>query len=192
MIIRLTATSSPFLFFPSIFRNCSVSLKSLIPTFLDRLALSTSFTVHNRPIYFVCRRARHVWLGARSSFQESITRPPKATFFDRKAKLFNRQVRAAVRSRQPSSIRPSTDQRLVPAFSALGSAPLSGRWSFTRIRWREMRDFMVVMQSCVIGGPQPANKADKRANAASILSPEHVSVRLRIRVPISRTIVFPG
>lgn len=107
-MVRLIATCSPFLFFRAIFHNCSVSLKiSYFSTFLDRLALSTSFTIHNRPIYFVCRRARHVWLGARSSFQESITRPPKATFFDRKAKLFNRQVRAAVRSRQPSSIRPS-------------------------------------------------------------------------------------
>lgn len=72
--------------------------------FFDRLVLSTSFTIHNRSIYFVCQRARHVWLGARSSFQESIALPPKATFFDRKAKLFNRQVRAAVAgSRSPSA-----------------------------------------------------------------------------------------
>lgn len=121
MIKRLIATCSPFLFFRSIFHNCSVSLKNpLISTFLDRLALSTSFTIHNRPIYFVCHRARHVWLGARSSFQESITRPPKATFFDRKAKLFNRQVRAAVRSRQPSSIRPSRTSASRPGIQRPG------------------------------------------------------------------------
>lgn len=33
------------------------------------------------------------------------------------------------------------------------------------------------MQSCVIGGPQPANKADKRTDAASILSHRRVGER---------------
>lgn len=71
--------------------------------FFDRLVLSISFTIHNT-LFISSANVRHIWLGARSSFQESIALFPKATFFDRKAKLFNRQVRAAVAgSRSPSA-----------------------------------------------------------------------------------------
>jgi len=107
---------------------------------------------------------RHVWLGARSSFQESIALLPKATFFDRKAKLFNRQVRATVAgSRSPSA---HHGPALRPASNRPGERVVIADDRALRGYASEMRDFMVVIQSCVIGGPQPANKADKRANAA--------------------------
>lgn len=104
-------------------RNRSASLGPAVSAFPDRLALSTRLTLpHNRPDLFrpaTRSRSRHARPGARSSFRESITRPPRRRFSIVKRNCLTGRYVPAVAQRSP----PITEHRLAQQHpTALGSA----------------------------------------------------------------------